>query len=72
MKLVLGKQSYKLLNLDLDGRTNGRTDERTPSLLEAPPASQGRLKMYLYFPRLNLLFFTTIFLLVEGLIKMLL
>ena len=39
MQLVLRKPSYKILNLDVPERTNGRT----PSLLEAPPASQGRL-----------------------------
>ena len=53
MQLFLKKPSYKLLNLDLDGRTARRTARRmagrmagrTPSLLEAPPASQGRLKI---------------------------
>ena len=37
MQLVLRKRSYKPFNLDVH--------ERTQSLLEAPPASQGRLKV---------------------------
>ena len=44
MQLVLRKSSYKPFNLDHYGRTNGRPNERTLSLLEAPPALQGRLK----------------------------
>ena len=36
-----------------DKRTNGQTNERTPSLLEVPPASQSRLKTYEYGQDVN-------------------